>query len=114
MVEGPLDCLFVDNCIAIAGADVPSLDCDFTVIFDNEPRNREICKQMEKTLSTGRRIVIWPDHMDWKDINDMVIHGYSKSEIQEIIIDNTFSGAAARLRFIEWKKVDEGSLGKTI
>ena len=114
VVEGPLDSLFVDNCIAVAGADIPSLDCDFTVIFDNEPRNREIVKQIKGTIDRGNKVVLWPDSMNWKDINDMIIHGYTKFQIQEIITDNTFSGAAAQLRFMEWKKVDEGSMGKPI
>ena len=106
VVEGPLDSLFVDNCIAVAGADVPSMDCDFTVIFDNEPRNKEIVKRIEKTIDQGSRVVLWPDHMNWKDINDMIIHGYTKSQIQEIIIDNTFQGVAAQLRFAEWRNVN--------
>ena len=114
VVEGPLDSLFVDNCIAVAGAALPSLDCDFTVIFDNEPRNREIVKQIKGTIDRGNKVVLWPDSMNWKDINDMIIHGYTKFQIQEIITDNTFSGAAAQLRFMEWKKVDEGSVGKPI
>ena len=106
VVEGPLDSLFVDNCIAIAGADVPSLDCDFTVIFDNEPRNREIVKQIKETIIRGCKVVLWPDSMNWKDINDMIIHGYTKSQIQEIITDNTFQGTAAQLRFAEWRKIN--------
>ena len=106
VVEGPLDSLFVDNCIAVAGADVPSLDCDFTVIFDNEPRNREIVKQIKETIIRGCKVVLWPDSMNWKDINDMIIHGYTKSQIQEIITDNTFQGTAAQLRFAEWRKVN--------
>ena len=114
VVEGPLDSLFVDNCIAVAGADVPSLDCDFTVIFDNEPRNREIVKQIEKVINSGRNIVLWPESMKYKDINDMILGGYSKSEIQQIIMDNTFSGVEAKLRFTEWKKIDERTLAKTI
>jgi len=106
VVEGPLDSLFLDNCIAIAGSDVPSMDYDFTIIFDNEPRNKEICKQMEKTLNQGRRVVIWPDSMMHKDINDMIVAGYIKEQIQEIITDNTFSGAAAKLRFTTWRKTN--------
>ncbi|MDP7367293.1 MAG: hypothetical protein QGH83_08530, partial [Candidatus Pacebacteria bacterium] len=113
IVEGPLDSLFIDNCIAIAGAnfDKPLMiqgkfiqNGELTVVLDNEPRNREICKQMERTLSAGRKIVIWPDHMNWKDINDMIIAGYTKQQIQEIITDNTFCGAVAQLRFAEWRK----------
>ena len=52
--------------------------------------------------------------MKHKDINDMIMAGYGKEQIQEIINDNIFSGAAAQLRFAEWKKIDEGSMGKTI
>ena len=106
VVEGPLDSLFIDNCIAVAGADVPQMDCDFTVIFDNEPRNKELLKQIDKEIKKGHRVVLWPDSMNWKDINDMIIHGYTKSQIQEIITDNTFSGAAAQLRFAEWRKIN--------
>ncbi|MDP7368129.1 MAG: hypothetical protein QGH83_12835, partial [Candidatus Pacebacteria bacterium] len=104
VVEGPLDSLFLDNCIAIAGAEVPNLDCDFTIVFDNEPRNKEICKQMEKTLNQGTGLVIWPDSIKHKDINDMIVAGYSQSQVQQIIKDNTFIGVAARLRFAEWRK----------
>jgi len=35
-------------------------------------------------------------------------------KLKKIIDDNIFSGAAAQLRFTEWKKIDEGSMGKTI
>ena len=70
MVEGPLDSLFIDNCIAIAGADVPNLDCNFTVIFDNEPRNKELLKQIEKTIDKGYNVCLWPQNLRWKDIND--------------------------------------------
>jgi hypothetical protein len=104
----------LDNCIAAAGADIPSLDCDFTVIFDNEPRNRELLKQIEKQIEKGNKVALWPDSMKHKDINDMVMAGYTKKQIQEIIDDNTFSGVSAQLRFSEWKKINEGNMGNTI
>jgi len=106
VVEGPLDSLFLDNCIAMAGADFNNFEGDLTIIFDNEPRNKEICKQIEKTINQGRNVVIWPDSIRHKDINDMIIAGYTKEEIQQIITDNTFSGAAAQLRFAEWRKIN--------
>jgi transcription elongation factor Elf1 len=115
VVEGPLDSLFIDNCIAVGGADFDRpvsiegrliSNGEVTVIFDNEPRNKEINKQIEKTINHGRRVVIWPDSMRHKDINDMIIAGYTKEQIQEIIIDNTFSGASAKLRFAEWRKIN--------
>tara|TARA_R110002033_G_scaffold37903_2_gene76956 strand:+ start:1074 stop:2093 length:1020 start_codon:yes stop_codon:yes gene_type:complete len=114
VVEGPIDSLFLDNCIAVAGSDLNKIEGDLTIIFDNEPRNREIVKQIEKVINSGRNIVLWPDSMKYKDINDMILGGYSKSEIQQIIMDNTFSGVEAKLRFTEWKKIDERTLAKTI
>ena len=113
-VEGPLDSLFLDNCIAVGGADLAKLENDTVIIFDNEPRNREICKQMDSCIGFDKKIVIWPDSMKHKDINDMIMAGYAKEQIQEIIDDNIFSGASAKLRFSEWKKINERSVGKAV
>ena len=106
VVEGPLDSLFLDNCVAMAGADFNNFKGDLTIVFDNEPRNKEICKQIEKNISQGRKIVIWPDTVKEKDINDMILAGYSKKSIQQIITDNTFQTASASLRFAEWRKIN--------
>ena len=115
VVEGPIDSMFLDNCIAVAGADFSKplsiggrlmLNGELTIIFDNEPRNKEICKQIEKNISQGRNVVIWPDSMKHKDINDMIIAGYTKEQVQQIITDNTFQTASASLRFAEWRKIN--------
>jgi transcription elongation factor Elf1 len=106
VVEGPLDSLFLDNCIAVAGADFSNMEGDLIIIYDNEPRNKEINKQIKKTIDQGKSVCLWPDNMKCKDINDMIIAGYSKEQIQEIITYNTFSGAAAQLRFAEWRKIN--------
>ena len=115
VVEGPIDSMFLDNCIAVAGADFSKplsiggrlmLNGELTVIFDNEPRNKEICKQIEKNISQGRNVVIWPDSIRHKDINDMIIAGYTKEQVQQIITDNTFQTASASLRFAEWRKIN--------
>ena len=106
VVEGPLDSLFLDNCIAVAGADMPSLNCDFTVVFDNEPRNKELLKQIEKTINQGHKICLWPESMEHKDINDMILGGYTKEEIQKIIKENTFQTVSAKMRFSTWRKIN--------
>ena len=106
VVEGPLDSLFLDNCVAMAGADFNNFEGDLIIIFDNEPRNKEICKQIEKTISQGRKIVIWPDTVKEKDINDMILAGYTKEQIQQIITESTFQAASASLRFAEWRKIN--------
>ena len=115
VVEGPLDSLFLDNCIAVGGADFDrplsiegSLisNGELTVVFDNEPRNKEICKLIEKTINTGRKVCLWPESMEHKDINDMILGGYTKEEIQEIIKQNTFQTASAKMQFATWRKIN--------
>ena len=52
ITEGPIDSLFLDNALALAGADavvnIQHEQC--TMIFDNEPRNKEIVNRMKKLL----------------------------------------------------------------
>jgi transcription elongation factor Elf1 len=104
IVEGPLDSLFLDNCIAMAGADF-NFEGDITVVYDNEPRNKEICRQIEKSIERGNKVCLFPESIQEKDINDMFIAGSTKEEIQQLITDNTFSGVAAILRFAEWRRI---------
>ena len=72
----------------------------------NEPRNKEICKLIEKTINTGRKVCLWPESMKHKDINDMILGGYTKEEIQEIIKQNTFQTVSAKMQFATWRKIN--------
>lgn len=106
VVEGPIDSLFIDNCIAMAGADLARLQLPNTVtIYDNEPRNKEIVSRMEKVIDSGEEIVIWPKHNQCKDINDMILADYSRSDIESQIKENTFSGLRAATKLSEWRKI---------
>lgn len=109
VVEGPVDSMFLDNAIAMAGADI-NLDellpnNNYTIVFDNEPRNLEIIKRIEKNIDMNKKVCIWPETILQKDINDMVINGLSKDSIQEIIDNNTFSGLKAKLKLSLWRKI---------
>ena len=73
-------------------------------IFDNEPRNKEIIDRMYKAIEQDYELVIWPDGQVEKDINDMVLQGKSKSEIQNIIIENTYSGLSALTQLNSYKR----------
>lgn len=112
VVEGPIDSLFLPNCVASAGSDLTTSlhrivddKSKFIVIYDNEPRNKEIVKKIEKAIQQGYNVCIWPDSMEYKDINDMVLGGYDPKQIVDIINENVYSGLKATLRFSEWKKV---------
>jgi hypothetical protein len=104
VVEGPIDSLFLHNCLAVAGADFNNLQKeDTTIILDNEPRNKEIVRRMENLIDVDYELVIWPDSIQQKDINDMTLAGIG--DIQTIIDNNTFSGLQAKMRLATWKRI---------
>ena len=110
IVEGPLDSMFLINCVGSGDSALIQtaklIDAENKVlIFDNEPRNKEIVKLMEDAIKLGYNIVIWPDTMEQKDINEMVMAGFSPAEIERIISSNTFTGLRAQMKFISWKKI---------
>ena len=105
VTEGPFDSTFIRNAIAMCGADadVGRWGIGSPVwIYDNEPRNREITNRISKTIDSGQSVVIWPDSIDDKDINDLVMNGL---DVQSVIESNTYSGLQAKLKFNTWKKI---------
>jgi transcription elongation factor Elf1 len=110
IVEGPIDSLFLPNCLAVSGAsfDTPTvrqLLANATIVMDNEPRNKDIVKQMGKYIEAGYSVCMYPDSVTEKDINDMILSGRSKQEILELINTNTFTGIEATLRYSTWRKI---------
>lgn len=111
VVEGPIDSLFLPNCIAMAGADVNIndvmvLDSRKAIFFyDNEPRNRQIVAKIEKRIDEGHRVVILPDSITQKDVNDIILSGIELEELSVIAFRNTYNGMMARLRLAEWNKL---------
>jgi hypothetical protein len=115
LVEGPIDSLFLPNCLAMAGADMSDLSflnkINTTLIFDNEPRNEHIGKRMLDALERGWRVLVWPQdapNNKWdrhapKDINDMILSGMSSDEILKMINKNTYSGQRGRWEVTYWK-----------
>lgn len=109
VVEGPIDSMFIKNCIAMVGADVSGLDSykgtEFVYVYDNEPRSKEIVARIEKTIEAGKSVVIFPNYIGEKDINDMILANRSVEELEDIISNNTFSGLEAKLKLSEWRKI---------
>ena len=105
ITEGPFDSLFIDNAIAMAGADIDWKlidNKDAVFVFDNERRNPEIIKRMSKVIDKGYEVVIWPTHLVEKDLNDMTISGHN---VQSLVEFNTYDGLEAHVKLSEWKKV---------
>ena len=111
VVEGPIDSLFLDNCIATMDAalyhavSILGVDIDYTFCYDNEPRNKQIVSNMRKTIAMGYKICVWPDTIEQKDINEMVLAGMHPSQIQHIIDSNTYEGLIATMKMNQWSRV---------
>ena len=111
VVEGPLDSLFIPNCLATVGMsdafNPPKEIKERSVIYvmDNEPRNAEVISTMQRLVDQHKRICVWPEHIKHKDINDMVMDGIDSSEILNIINENAVSGLEAQIRINKWKKI---------
>jgi transcription elongation factor Elf1 len=104
ITEGPFDSLLLTNCVAMAGADVSLsgiLGDNLVYVYDNEPRNTQITSRIQKHISNGESVVIWPKHIIQKDINDMFLGGLC---VQNLVESNTYVGLTAQLKFNEWKK----------
>jgi hypothetical protein len=110
VVEGPLDSLFIPNTIAMVGAGAieqihPRLvDSEVVYALDNEPRNKQIVNYIDRLISKGCSVCIWPQNVKEKDINDMIYTKTAK-EIKKIIDDNTYAGLEARMHFRNWRRV---------
>ncbi len=105
VVEGPIDSLFLPNCFAMAGSDMAKnkyLNSDMIICLDNEPRNAEIISKYSKFIDRGFKIVIWPDNVRTKDINDMILENLNP---HKIIQENIYQGLQAKIKLDNWKRV---------
>ncbi len=105
IVEGPIDSLFLGNAVAMAGSDVNIRSLgwsNYIWVYDNEPRNKQIVDRIAAAIDRGDKVVIWPDGIVEKDINDMVLAGHNPASLVE---SNTYQGLQAKLKLSHWKKV---------
>lgn len=107
VVEGQFDSLFLDNCVASGDANLSGIvdhlpSVDWTLVFDNEPRNKQIVRGLRNAIDRGYKVVVYPAGMEQKDINDMVLAGI---DVNKLVRENTFKGAQAMLKFLMWSRV---------
>ena len=109
VTEGPLDSLFLPNAVACGNANLKTaadvLPKDrLVLIYDNEPRNREVMREMKSAIDSGFKVCIWPKSLHHKDINEMMkALNLTQDELLELINTNTFSGPTALLKFTTWR-----------
>ena len=104
-VEGPIDSLFLDNAVAVGGSDMNKamnlLPDDTIYVFDNQPRNKQVCNLMKKTIDMNKTICIFPNTILAKDINDMAKMRY---DVNHIVRNNCYNNGEARIHLSYWRK----------
>ena len=71
------------------------------IVFDNQPKNKDVCRLVEKYIDLGYQVCVWPESIVEKDINDMRM---ANLDVQLIVDTYTSSGLEAKLKFTKWKK----------
>ena len=104
ITEGPFDSMFIKNSLAMAGSDVSlsEFSKDTVFVLDNEPRNKEIVAKYDKIIKAGYHVVVYPNTVKEKDLNEMSLAGI---EVQQIVDSNIYSGLEATLKLNDWKKI---------
>lgn len=109
VTEGPIDSLFLPNAIASMDASLQNIipiigrvGVNYVFIYDNEPRNVDVLRNMRKAIDMNLSVVIWPSGVKEKDINDMFVAGRN---LEKLLRDRTFDGIRAKLEFEEWKMI---------
>lgn len=108
VTEGPIDSMFLNNAVATADSNLSMAGflgkSNVILVYDNEPRNLQIVKQIEKSIDSGFKVCLLPESFKAKDINEAVMKGFTKPEIHRIIDSHIYDGIRAKLEFNKWKK----------
>ena len=110
VTEGVIDSFFFRNSLATAGGDIAGKlnnlkkinDDLFTTMRTTKTRNDPKNGKGDQ----GRvQHIMWPDNFEYKDINDAVIGGMKPQEIEDLILEHSFSGIAAQFELTRWRRV---------
>lgn len=111
VTEGPIDSLFLPNAVATGNSNLKAaaevLDKEnLILVYDNEPRNKEIMREMKTAIESGFNVCVWPSSIEAKDINEMIqTLNMTQNEVLDVINKNTFSGLTAMLKYNSWRIV---------
>jgi len=112
--EGPFDSMFLPNAIASGGGKLTSeliklgVETDNAIIcYDNEKRNKDVVANIHKAVKNNYNVVIWPSSHVYKDINEMILGGYTIEKIQNFLNSRIFKGLSAQAEFKNWVSNDD-------
>ena len=113
LTEGPIDAMFIQNGVGIAGIN-ESVNKNFTEaqtrqlngfplhtkvwVLDNQLRDNTSKIKSNKLLDEGERVFIWPESfIGYKDINEYCIDKGINSFDVDTILENTYTGLKGKL-----------------
>lgn len=106
VLEGEIDSMFIPNAIAVSNGKLDTyLNKDAIYIADIDTRNIHIMRGVSKLIERGLRVAMLPSNLGCKDINELIIKGYTTDNIIKLITENTFCGLFAKLYFDKWKSI---------
>jgi transcription elongation factor Elf1 len=112
VTEGPIDSMFIPNCLAMGGSHLDKTTAklglkpyNMVIVYDNEPRNKEIVSAIEKAIDLGYNVCLWPEETVQKDVNEMIQDGLTPKQVLAIIDAHTYKGLTAKMKLTQWKKV---------
>jgi transcription elongation factor Elf1 len=113
VTEGQFDSMFLPNAVASGDSSLnkcaewlfDTLGIDPVLVFDNEPRNKQIVKTIsDSILMDDWTVCLLPSSFPGKDINEAILNGLTLPELNRIIESNTYSGLTAQLKLATWRK----------
>lgn len=114
ILEGPIDAMFVDNSLALAGASI-SKAFDYIsmkqiqetgkankesviVCYDNDYKsNKQIKNQLNNRIDEGYSVLIYDKIFTKKDMNAIILQGWGVEKLNVYITKQTFKGLRAKL-----------------
>lgn len=107
--EGPIDSMFFPNSIASGGGDfhtrLVGIDhSNVVLVYDNEPYSIYTKRKLKKAIMAGFTVCLWPDNIEHKDVNDMILAGLETDYIKYAIDNNLHSGLMAEMAISKWSK----------
>lgn len=119
VTEGFIDSIFLNNTVSLNGSSFHSVLNQFETlgaknivfVYDNEPHNQEIRAKINMVITESMKskdieigVCLLPKHIrkHGKDINDYIKSGMDKSQLLNIIDDNTYHGLKAKIKFSRW------------
>jgi hypothetical protein len=117
ITEGPFDCTFIRNGIALAGISESGSDTftekqklqiqtfplhEHIFVLDNQWNDATSKKKSKDLIEAGKSVFLWPkEYGKFKDINDVCVR-YKLNEFPyKFILKNSFSGMVGKLKLSE-------------